>query len=304
MPLIITSLILAVQRLKLMSGRGASIAKWTVGYYMCFMIIAIVQGTVTGALGCTQLFVSMSPDTLAESGPAQPTLPEDPDRPAKRPTYQVVVEIFENMVPDNIIDALASDERLLSVMLMALAVGYLLRPTSMFIKVTKEVEELIDSAIDFLIRVAPIGVFFLILPNLFVLPIRQIGLNVGVLIGTCLLGMCVHLFITSSLVFLFVVRENPYTFWLRIAPAWMEAWGSGSSATTLPVTMECVQEQNVPVIVSKFVVPLGVLINMDGYVTPILHSHPPPTPIQIEFLLTCPRLELPSTFPSPFVSWL
>lgn len=247
-----------------MSGRGASIAKWTLGYYMCFMIIAIVQGTVTGALGCAQLFVAMSPDALEEAGAADPMTAEGTEPPEKTPPYEIIVQIFENMVPDNIIDALASDERLLSVMVMALAVGYLLRPTSMFIKVTKEVEELIDSAIAFLIRVAPIGVFFLILPNLFVLPIRQIGLNVGVLIGTCLAGMCVHLFITSSLVFLFVVRENPYAFWLRISPAWMEAWGSGSSATTLPVTMECVQEQKVPVIVSKFVVPLGVLINMDG----------------------------------------
>lgn len=264
MPLTITSLILAVQRLKQMSGRGASIAKWTLGYYMCFMIIAIVQGTVTGALGCTQLFVAMSPEAMAEAKEIEASSPEPIETPAKTPPYQIIVQIFENMVPDNIVDALASDERLLSVMVIALAAGYLLRPTSMFIKVTKEVEELIDSAISFLIRVAPIGVFFLILPNLFVLPIRQIGRNVGVLIGTCLAGMCVHLFVTSSLVYLFVVRENPYAFWLRIAPAWMEAWGSGSSATTLPVTMECVQKQNVPVMVSKFVVPLGVLINMDG----------------------------------------
>lgn len=282
MPLIITSLILAVQRLKQMSGRGASIAKWTLGYYLAFMLIAILQGTVTGALGCTQLFVQMNPEALARGMEEAEALPVPPEAQSteKTPAYQVVVEIFEGMVPDNIVDALASDERLLSVMIMALAVGYLLRPTSMFIKVTKEVEELIESAIDFLIRIAPIGVFFLILPNLFVFPIRQIGLNVGVLIGTCLVGMCVHLFITTSLVFLFVVRENPYVFWLRIAPAWMEAWGTGSSATTMPVTMECVQKQKVPVMVSKFVVPLGVLINMDGLVffLSVLSSLPPSLP--------------------------
>lgn len=266
MPLIITSLILAVQRLKQMSGRGARIAKWTLGYYLCFMIIAILQGTITGALGCTQLFIEMSPEDLQRAGeiPDTATTPELEETSERAAPYEIVVQVFESMVPENIVDAIASDQRLLSVMVLALAVGYLLRPTSMFIRVVKEVEELIDSAITFLIRVAPIGVFFLILPNLFVLPIRQIGRNVGVLIGTCLAGMCVHLFITTSLVFLFVVRENPYVFWLRIAPAWMEAWGSGSSATTLPVTMECVQKQKVPVMVSKFVVPLGVLINMDG----------------------------------------
>jgi Na+/H+-dicarboxylate symporter len=40
--------------------------------------------------------------------------------------------------------------------------------------------------------------------------------------------------------------------------------GTASSAATLPVTIRCVLAQGVPVTVTKFTVPLGCLINMDG----------------------------------------
>lgn len=248
-----------MQRLKQMSGHGARIAKWTLGYYLGFMMIAIGQSTVAAALGWSRLFVAVQPlATDTDSGPSA-----GGNATAMAP-HEVIVQVFESLIPENIVEAIATDQRLLSVMVIALVVGYVSRPTSLFIQLIKEVEEIVAAVVTFLIRVAPIGVFFLILPNLFILPLRAIGRNLGVLIGASLTGMVVHLFVVISLFFLVVVRENPYAFWLRIAPAWMEAWGSGSSAATLPVTMECVLEQKVPMLVTKFVVPLGVLINMDG----------------------------------------
>lgn len=270
-----------------MSGHGARIAKWTLGYYLGFMLIAIGQSTVAAALGWARLFEAVQPSLAADSGlaslnngttttgttPTSSTNGTSPDvagggnattTTAAAPPHQVIVQVFESLIPQNIVEALAADQRLLSVMVIALAVGYLLRPTSLFVKLIKEVEELVAAAVTFLLRIAPVGVFFLILPNLFILPLRAIGRNLGVLIGASLAGMAVHLFLVISLFYLVVVRENPYAFWLRIAPAWMEAWGSGSSAATLPVTMEAVLQQKVPMLVTKFVVPLGVLINMDG----------------------------------------
>lgn len=254
-----------------MSGHGARIAKWTLGYYLGFMMIAIVTSTAAAALGWSRLFVKVGTvdadgNELAQNSTAAQnvTAAGVGANATKLVPHEVVVQVFESLIPENIVEAIAADQRLLSVMVIALAVGYLLKPTSIFVKVVTEVEELVAQAVNFLIRVAPIGVFFLILPNLFVLPIREIGRNLGVLIGASLAGMFVHLFIIVSLFYLLVVRENPWAFWLRLAPAWMEAWGSGSSAATLPVVMECVLEQKVPLLVTKFVVPLGVLINMDG----------------------------------------
>lgn len=45
----------------------------------------------------------------------------------------------------------------------------------------------------------------------------------------------------------------------------MTAWGTSSSSATLPVTMKCLEEKNgVDPRISKFVLPIGATINMDG----------------------------------------
>lgn len=124
-------------------------------------------------------------------------------------------------------------------------------------RAVEEVEVIIMRVITVLIYLAPIGVFFLIMPNLFRLDIAEIGMNLGILIGGTLCGMVLHLFIIIPIIFFAITRQNPYALWLKCSPAWITAWGTASSAATLPVTIRCVLEQGIPVTVTKFVVPLG-----------------------------------------------
>ena len=45
----------------------------------------------------------------------------------------------------------------------------------------------------------------------------------------------------------------------------MTAWGTASSSATLPVTINCLEEKNgVDARISRFVLPIGAVINMDG----------------------------------------
>ena len=45
----------------------------------------------------------------------------------------------------------------------------------------------------------------------------------------------------------------------------MTAWGTASSSASLPVTMKCLEEKNgVDRRISRFVLPIGATINMDG----------------------------------------
>ena len=58
---------------------------------------------------------------------------------------------------------------------------------------------------------------------------------------------------------------NPSNFIKGISPAQLLAFSTSSSAATLPVTMECVEENlGVDKEVASFVLPIGATINMDG----------------------------------------
>ena len=62
-----------------------------------------------------------------------------------------------------------------------------------------------------------------------------------------------------------VTRKLPFEFISNMGNALMTAFGTASSAATLPVTMESLEEKNgVDPLISRFVLPIGATINMDG----------------------------------------
>jgi len=81
-----------------------------------------------------------------------------------------------------------------------------------------------------------------------------------VVIGGLMLMVVFYLIIVGT-----VVRKNPFWFLKEISPAQLLAFSTSSSAATLPVTMERVEEHiGVDKEVSSFVLPVGATINMDG----------------------------------------
>ncbi len=67
------------------------------------------------------------------------------------------------------------------------------------------------------------------------------------------------------LIVYFVTGKNPKFFFKGLVPAQLLAFSTSSSAATLPVTMERVEEHlGVDEEVSSFVLPIGATINMDG----------------------------------------
>ncbi|KAH3978060.1 amino acid transporter [Parastagonospora nodorum] len=262
LPMIVTAMIMAIQRLRAMTqggGKAGKLARWTIGYYVITTIIAVAHSCILVGLVWSKLMQTVSGDQLEVAEDDQETIDERKDVAI----HAVVVDMFNSLVPQNIVDALATDS-LLAVLVTAVVIGYVIKPGGALMRAVEEVEVMIMRIITVLIYLAPIGVFFLIMPNLFRLDIAEIGLNLGVLIGGTLVGMVLHLFIIIPIIFFCITRRNPYTLWIRCSPAWITAWGTASSAATLPVTIRCVLEQGVPVTVTKFAVPLGCLINMDG----------------------------------------
>ncbi|KAH6894291.1 Sodium:dicarboxylate symporter family-domain-containing protein [Thelonectria olida] len=259
LPLIVCSMLLAVQRLRVMSNGGSLLAKWTVGYYIITTLVSISLSCIMMGVVWTKLYRPVSEDQLALDS-SDDSLPDTTDRAI----HTVILEMFESFVPANVIYALANDE-LLAVIIVAIIVGYLIEsPDSPIVRVTEEIERMITKIITFLINIAPFGVFSLILANIMKLDIGQIGINLALMIGATLSTMVIHIIVIVPIIFYSFTRMNPYSYWIKISPAWVTAWGSASSAATLSVTIRCAKARGIPSTIYKFTCPLGCLINMDG----------------------------------------
>lgn len=216
LPLIITAIISAMQNLKAMTGgNGAKLARWTIVYYVCTTIVAIVQSMILVVHVWKPLMVTVSGAALEVSDAGtQETIDEGIENEA----HDIVVSVAHSFIPSNIVYAVANDE-LLSVLVVAVVVGLLIKgPNSSLLRAVKEVERIVGIVIAWLIKLAPIGVFFLILANLMTLDIGDIGVNIGVLIGGAICCMSIHLFIIIPLVFFAFTRQNPYA--VSIAHEW------------------------------------------------------------------------------------
>ena len=91
--------------------------------------------------------------------------------------------------------------------------------------------------------------------------LKQLSVFIAVVIFTLLF----HGFCILPLILKFVAKRNPIPFYKGIKNALLTAFSTSSSSATLPVTMECVEENlKVDKDIAGFVLPMGATINMDG----------------------------------------
>merc|ERR1711974_510953 len=71
-------------------------------------------------------------------------------------------------------------------------------------------------------------------------------------------------FTVLQLIYFVFVRKNPFTFWMGLFQSWMTAFSTASTAAALPITFRCMQKNKVDPRITKFVMPIGATVNMDG----------------------------------------
>ena len=112
--------------------------------------------------------------------------------------------------------------------------------------------------------ISPYGVFALLAALVVESPSADLFVALGAYSLTLLLGLIMMIFIYIMIVKVFT-GVNPLNFIKGISPAQLLAFSTSSSAATLPVTMDRVENQlGVDKEVSSFVLPIGATINMDG----------------------------------------
>uniref|UniRef100_A0A8C5SHP4 Amino acid transporter n=1 Tax=Laticauda laticaudata TaxID=8630 RepID=A0A8C5SHP4_LATLA len=111
----------------------------------------------------------------------------------------------------------------------------------------------------------PLGILFLIAGKIIEVEDWEIFRKLGLYMATVLSGLAIHSVVILPLIYLIIVRKNPYQFAIGMAQALLTALMISSSSATLPVTFRCAEEKNhVDKRITRFVLPVGATINMDG----------------------------------------
>ncbi len=134
------------------------------------------------------------------------------------------------------------------------------------LNVFNELSHLMMRITRWVIWLSPIGVFFLILAKIMEMDdILNVFGKLGLYFLTVSGGILFHGFVILPAIFFFITRKNPYKFLLNMSQAIATAFGTSSSSATLPVTLQCLEDNNhIDSRVTRFVIPIGATINMDG----------------------------------------
>ncbi len=266
MPLILGSLIKGVSDLKDIS-KLSKIGGRTIIIYLCTTVLAVVIGlflvnTISPGKSISEktrneLMSSYKSDAAEKQSAAAKQIQTGPLQP--------LIDVF----PSNIFNATTNNRNMLQVIFFALffGIGMILIPEEN----SRPVKNFFDSfnsvilkLIDLIMIISPYGVFALLAALVVESPSADLFVALGAYSLTLLLGLIMMIFIYIMIVKVFT-GVNPLNFIKGISPAQLLAFSTSSSAATLPVTMDRVENQlGVDKEVSSFVLPIGATINMDG----------------------------------------
>jgi len=179
-----------------------------------------------------------------------------------------VAKIFLRMVPPNIFAA-AVEGQMLGIIFFSILFGYFM--TRLDNQYAEPLYRFWDAVFHVMMRMtewimlfAPIGVFGLVAAVIAKAGYKATG-PLAVFAITVLAALAVHAFVTLPVMLRVVGRASPVKTIRGAAQAMLTAFSTASSSATLPVTMECV-EDNIGVSnkISSFVLPLGATVNMNG----------------------------------------
>ncbi|MFC5045679.1 dicarboxylate/amino acid:cation symporter [Aquimarina hainanensis] len=265
-PLILASLIKGVSDLKDIS-KLSKMGGRTIGTYIMTTIIAVSIGLlVVNIVKPGNTITDQTRNQLIESykGDAGSKIAAAEKQKSAGPLQALI-----DLVPDNIIKASGDNRNMLQVIFFAIffGIGLILipeekaRPVKAFFDGFNEV---ILKMIDLIMLVAPYGVFALLAALVVESPSTDLFKALALYAICVVVGLL--LMIGVYIFFVWVVTKRPpISFINGISPAQLLAFSTSSSAATLPVTMERVEEHlGVEKEVTSFVLPIGATINMDG----------------------------------------
>ncbi|MCG8318305.1 MAG: dicarboxylate/amino acid:cation symporter [Cytophagales bacterium] len=187
------------------------------------------------------------------------------------------LQFIVDMIPSNIFFSLNNNSLMLQVIFFAIFFGITIitlpkETTEPVRKLVASINEVFLKMVHIVMEAAPFFVFALLAGTvsrmagddpLRVLEIFKALSSYSIVLVT---GLAFMVFAFYPTVMRFFVKGMTYKkFFKSLSPAQLLAFSTSSSVATLPVTMECVEENlKVPEETASFVLPIGATVNMDG----------------------------------------
>jgi Na+/H+-dicarboxylate symporter len=267
-PLILASLVKGISDLKDIS-KFRNIGLRTIVIYICTTIVAITIGLILVNImqpgeGISQETIDKLTATYATDSGVTSKIEE-----ASRQKEAGPLSFLEDMVPDNAIKAMSDNKLMLQVIFFTIFMGISMlligekkaKPLKKFFDALNDV---VLKMVDLIMLTAPVAVFALLASVVVSSSDPDLLLALLKYAGVVVFGLFLMIVFYTLVVSTFT-KKNPFWFLKEISPAQLLAFSTSSSAATLPVTMERVEEHiGVDKEVSSFVLPVGATINMDG----------------------------------------
>ena len=265
-PLILASLIKGISDLKDIS-KLSSMGLLTIMTYLTTTIIAVSIGLlVVNSIGPGK---SISDETRTELINAYSNDANEKRDIAEEKKNSGPLQPLIDLVPSNFLNAASDNKNMLQVIFFSILFGIAMilipseksKPVKTFFD---SLNDVILKIIDIIMACAPFGVFALLTSLIVEAPNIDLLKSLILYSITLLIGLFIVIIVYLLFIKIFLKR-NLKQFINGILPAQLVAFSTSSSAATLPVTMDRVENQlGVKKEVSSFVLPIGATINMDG----------------------------------------
>lgn len=259
-PLIFTSIVVAITNL----GGQDKLKTLGLGIGIYFVIT-----TTIAILVAVSLASIIAPGSILDLTALQEThdLSEDDFKVTDAFTLDDIPNAISDIIPRNPI-ASYLEGQMFSILIMALIVGLSMavlpkESVKPLLDVLESIQKITLHILLFSMKIVPFAVFGLIVGM-----VAKVGIGtmagLGVYMGTIVLGLGVMLLV-YALILKFVAKRSISTTFSKFRNPQTLAFSTASSMATMPVTLKTAEEDlKIDTRVSKFVIPLGTTVNMDG----------------------------------------
>lgn len=186
------------------------------------------------------------------------------------------LKFLVDVVPDNLFGALSSNGAMLQIIFFGIFFGITLAfipkdKAKPVMAVVDGLNEAFLKMVDYVMQAAPFFVFALLAGLVAKMAgdsprkVVEIFAGLGWYSICVVLGLAIMAFVFYPILVRTFAKIMPGKFFKAISPAQLMAFSTSSSVATLPVTMECANDNlGISKETTSFVLPIGATVNMDG----------------------------------------